>query len=185
MNIEVIKKEAAKTSQWAGGTSTQLFIYPEGAELKKQDFTFRLSTATVAVEEAEFTVLPNVARTLMVLDGKLLLVHEGRHSKTLKAFEQHCFKGEWITKSYGKATDFNLMTTGNTSGKISVVDFLQSTQHHLMPAGKMEFLYIYKGTVKLDAFTFGEGDSAFLTGTQERYTLFGDEQAKIIRVIIL
>ena len=45
----------------------------------------------------------------MIIEGQLLLEHEGHHNATLKALEQDSFSGDWTTTSFGKVTDFNLM----------------------------------------------------------------------------
>ncbi|HRW63813.1 MAG TPA: HutD family protein, partial [Bacteroidales bacterium] len=90
------------------------------------DFLFRISTATVETEESVFTKLPGIQRKLMILDGEIKIEHEGYHSKIIKKFEQDEFNGDWNTKSYGKATDFNLMTREMASGEIeayTVSDF--------------------------------------------------------------
>ncbi|WP_099190747.1 HutD/Ves family protein [Tepidibacter mesophilus] len=108
-NINIVRKSEHKTSEWSGGTTTQLYIYPHDAEYKKLNFKWRLSSAKVDVNESVFTHLPHIKRKIMILDGELLLQHEGHHSIKLKEFEQDSFCGDWKTKSYGRVTDFNLM----------------------------------------------------------------------------
>ena len=66
---------------WSGGTTTELFIYPEGATYEDRNFKFRLSIATVESETSEFTPLAGVKRTLMLLHGELTLKHEGQYEK--------------------------------------------------------------------------------------------------------
>ena len=109
MEIKIIRKHELSTSLWSGGTTTQLTIYPATAMYAERNFMWRISTAKVEVEESDFTALPNVHRILMILDGKMLLKHEGRYEKHLEPFEQDSFEGNWATKSKGKVTDFNLM----------------------------------------------------------------------------
>ena len=121
MKIEHIKASDLITSQWSGGTTTQLAIYPQNAEYKERNFQFRISTATVEAEESTFTKLPGVSRKLMILDGEIRIEHSDHHSKTLKKFEQDEFSGDWDTISFGKATDFNLMTISNAFGDIEAI----------------------------------------------------------------
>ena len=121
-HIKVIKKEKLLTSKWSGGTTTQLYIYPENELYENRNFKFRISSAKVDLEESTFTKLPNIKRKIMILYGKLKLVHENYHEITLEKFDQDTFYGDWNTKSYGKVTDFNLMLNRNTDGIIEHIN---------------------------------------------------------------
>ncbi|MGB7605149.1 MAG: HutD family protein [Lutisporaceae bacterium] len=117
-NIKVISKEQQATNKWAGGTTTQLAIYPESASYKDRDFIWRLSTAIVELEESTFTKLPGFDRYLMVLDGELKLVHNEHNYAVLKQYQQDNFEGAWDTTSYGSARDFNLMVKEGMKGSL-------------------------------------------------------------------
>lgn len=114
-SFALIKSADLPVSQWSGGTTTQLAIYPSGAVYAERDFIWRVSTARVEAEESLFTSLPGVSRIIMVLEGRMLLEHEGRYAKDLGAFEQDAFMGDWVTRSRGRVTDFNVMTTEGES----------------------------------------------------------------------
>lgn len=120
-NIKLLKKEDYKTSSWSGGTITEFLIFPPEALYSARNFKWRLSSAIVNTEVSTFTSLPDISRILIVLEGKLLLDHEGHHKTSLKAFQQDSFSGGWITKSYGKATDFNLMLSEGCEGKLEPI----------------------------------------------------------------
>jgi len=47
MQSTILHSANFKTSNWSGGTTTQLFIYPPTAEYLQRNFIFRLSTASV------------------------------------------------------------------------------------------------------------------------------------------
>ncbi|MGL5316114.1 MAG: HutD family protein, partial [Peptostreptococcaceae bacterium] len=64
------------------------------------------------------TSLPGINREIMILDGEIELNHEDHHNIKLKQFEKDSFKGDWTTKSYGKVTDFNLMTNKGCKGEL-------------------------------------------------------------------
>ncbi|NPD44389.1 MULTISPECIES: HutD family protein [unclassified Lentimicrobium] len=149
MHIEHTKAPDLITNNWSGGTTTQLAIFPKNANYKKQNFLFRISTATVETEESSFTKLPNVARKLIILDGEIKIDHENHHSKTIKKFEQDAFSGDWNTKSYGKATDFNLMLKGECTGEIEAITFHHLKSISLKPNFKYYGFYIFKGETKL------------------------------------
>ena len=80
--MQIIRKADIQTSNWSGGTTSELFIFPTTSNYKDLNFGFRLSSATIDVDESEFTPLPNVKRQLMLLDGELELIHEGHHTKS-------------------------------------------------------------------------------------------------------
>lgn len=94
---------------WANGTTTELVKFPPESDFLKRDFIFRISTATVEAEESTFSDFSGLTRILMVLEGSLQLIHEGRYQKHLQPYEQDTFDGSWLTRSKGKVRDFNLM----------------------------------------------------------------------------
>ncbi len=71
--MKIIRKEDIKTTNWSGGTTSELFIFPVSSTYKDLNFEFRLSRATIETEESIFTPLPHVKRKLMLLDGELEL----------------------------------------------------------------------------------------------------------------
>jgi len=149
MRIEHIKASELSTNKWAGGTTTQLAIYPKDAEYKKQNFLFRISSATVETNESKFTKLPKTSRKLMILEGEINIEHKNHHSKMIKKFEQEEFSGDWDTKSYGKATDFNLMLKGKSTGEMEAITFDTFKTISLKPDFKFYGFYIFKGEAKL------------------------------------
>lgn len=117
--INVIKKNEQKTHSWLGGKTTQLAIYPAGANYKDFNFQWRVSTATVENEHSLFTPLPGFNRITMVLEGEMYLKHKGHHCKHLHPFEQDCYRGDWLTQSTGPVKNFNLiMATDEVTGKV-------------------------------------------------------------------
>ena len=148
--IQVIRSTDLRTNRWSGGTTTELFIFPEGSDYKKQDFGFRISTATIETETSTFTSLPGVFRKLMVLEGTLELTHKGFHSTILEPFETDSFCGDWETTSGGKATDFNLMIRdAELNGTIAMLHFGKKSDLPLT-AEKHVFIYVYRGEILLN-----------------------------------
>jgi environmental stress-induced protein Ves len=143
MLCETISSDNFERNQWAGGTTTQLFIYPLQAEYKKRNFSFRISTATVELETSQFTKLPGISRKLMVLEGKMKLVHENQYSKELTKFEVDSFNGDWNTTSQGKCTDFNLMTIGKSQGKLAGLRIKKNKQIEFTVKKSSDWLLIY------------------------------------------
>lgn len=148
-DIQLLTPETYTTTLWSGGKTSELFIYPEGANFKTGDYSLRVSIATVEVESSTFTSLPDVNRTLMVLEGQLNLEHIGHHSVNLNPFEQDQFKGDWTTKSIGKVADFNVMTKGNTKTLVQKIDLAANETLALTSAFDLQFIYVQSGSITI------------------------------------
>ena len=162
--VEIIKSENLKTSNWGGGFTTELFIYPRTAEYKLRDFKFRLSTATVEIEESTFTPLPGISRTLMVLDGEMTLKHKDHHTIKLNKLQKDHFEGNWKTTSVGKCSDFNLMVIGEMNSELTgaMVKKGERQIFENRTSWDWNFLYLYRGECKVlinnKAYTLSKGD---------------------------
>ena len=104
------------TSNWSGGTTTELGIGPDGSRYADREFLWRISSATVDLEESTFTALPDYDRIIMTLEGEIDLCHNDGEWMHLKAFETHSFDGGDDTVSRGKVVDFNLMIRKGAAG---------------------------------------------------------------------
>jgi environmental stress-induced protein Ves len=147
MKFEITRKSELKPTLWSGGTTTQLAIFPRDASYIDRTFQFRLSTSEVSVEGSFFTNLPGVSRVLLVLDGELRLHHPGRYAKILKKFDTDSFMGDWQTRSSGKATDFNLMTTVSSRGHLEGISLKKGRSKlvELSENHDVAGIYSYKG----------------------------------------
>lgn len=167
MEFKVLNKLNYKTTNWSGGDTTELYIYPEDSSYQKRDFLFRLSSATVNLEKSAFTKLDGVSRKLMLLSGKMELVHKDKYNKKLTPFEQDSFMGDWETESYGKARDFNLMTRFNCTGELEHIKILPNSDFLLeLKATEtktiIEVLYNFDSDIKI----FIEGQDLLLEKEQ-------------------
>ena len=137
-----------KISTWSGGTTTELFIYPEEAEYSERNFDFRISTATVEVEESNFTQLPSYKRILMILQGELFIEPKNQHGKILKQYECDDFLGNWETKAKGKVVDFNLMMKEGWNGNLSIDTLTaDSNKSYIYNESKFIGLYLLEGSL--------------------------------------
>jgi environmental stress-induced protein Ves len=185
MNFEVIKASENKTTNWSGGTTTEIYISPEGSDFQKRNFDFRLSIATVDVEESTFTRLPGVKRTLLVLNGELHLKHECQHEVFLKKYEQDSFLGDWNTKSKGKVTDFNLMCNEKTIGKITPIHIDKNQCKTIQLYSKNELFYLTEGELLFENTIIGAGDLLVMPSKIERIDFFTKSKtASVIHVEI-
>lgn len=120
MRILHLTNKDYKTSTWSGGTTTELFIWPQDANYATRVFSFRVSSASVDLAESDFTALPGVQRWITPLLGGFTLTHPGCAPVEMGSLDApYCFSGEIATHCVGKATDFNLMLKG-TAGEMSI-----------------------------------------------------------------
>ena len=117
------------TSVWSGGTTTQLAIFPPDAVYAHRDFLWRVSSATVDLEESDFTALPDYDRLIATLEGDITLTHKGGAPITLQPFQVHGFSGGDATHSVGRCRDFNLMLRrGRAVGTMEALHLVGAAQ---------------------------------------------------------
>ncbi|MCT4601183.1 MAG: HutD family protein [Marinifilaceae bacterium] len=166
--MKIIRKENQNTGNWSGGTTTELYIFPENSIYQERNFEYRISSAIVAIDESEFTSLNAYARKIMTLEGSMHLYHENHYDIQLDKFDTDSFHGSWKTKSIGKVTDFNLMTSKNYDGDIKgiiVKNDIDINIKDLLSKNTIETLslYIYKGECYLNNISLKEKDYIILS----------------------
>lgn len=171
-SVEIITKEEQRTSTWAGGITTELAIFPKEAEYSLRNFSWRISTARVELDESTFTVLPGIWRYIMVIEGEMQLEHLGHHSINLGPYEKDSFSGSWTTKSIGRVSDFNLMLTNGYNGDIealSVIDEIIINEKNKYESSEYftQAIYCTEGKIELEAggeskIALGEGELAVI-----------------------
>jgi len=150
LKIEILNHKHFQTSQWSGGRTTQLYIFPPTATYAARNFELRLSTAKVEVAASNFTVLPGIHRKLMILEGAITITHEGHYSKHLNPFEVDDFSGDWKTTAISTCTDFNVMTKGKQQSELYHIAIEAVNSYTLKPKApcKKLFLYATSGTIE-------------------------------------
>ena len=120
MTLTVLRPADYVTTQWSGGATTQLAIAPVGAVYADRDFLWRVSSATVELEESDFTPLPDYRRFISTVRGDMTLSHNGGAELTLRPGDVHEFDGGDDTHSRGRCSVFNLMLRkGGADGTMS------------------------------------------------------------------
>lgn len=127
-NIVKLTQEDYEEGEWFGGTTTQIAVYPSEEKYSERNFLWRISTAVCQCEESEFTFLPDYDRTLIVLEGEVILEHKEVRTKKLQQFESDSFSGHFNTKSYGKMKDFNLMVRKGIRGNAEVIELQETNE---------------------------------------------------------
>ncbi len=133
---KLIAGSQRKISLWAGGSSSQIAIWPEDGDYAKRDFLYRISTAIADKDEwSDYTALPGVTRHLLMLDGSAELVHEGHYDLLMQPYEPvETFDGGWTSRAKGKVRDFNLMCKGGCKGRmcVGIPEFEAAVSHRLL-----------------------------------------------------
>ncbi|MCX6062699.1 MAG: HutD family protein [Caldiserica bacterium] len=119
--VELVRQDQQRTSTWNGGTTTEIAVFPVNTDYSRRDFLWRISSARVDAEDSTFTSLPGIWRLIMVLEGDLTLQHEHHHGVRLEPFQQDAFAGDWVTRSKGRARDFNIMLARGCTGRMQAV----------------------------------------------------------------
>lgn len=122
MNWKLLTREDYVTTNWSGGTTTQLAISPEGAVYANRDFLWRLSSAAVELPHSDFTPLPDYNRFLSVLEGEIRLKIGADEPVSLAPGRVAAFDGGVPVESWGRCVDFNLMVRkGRAEGAVEVL----------------------------------------------------------------
>jgi environmental stress-induced protein Ves len=134
-----------QTAKWAKGTTTELLKFPPESDFLKRDFIFRISTATVEAEESTFSDFSGLTRILMVLEGSITLIHEGRYQKQLNPYDQDVFDGSWSTRSIGKVRDFNVMFNSQASASLCAITLASNQSQDIDITKKRIVLFVHTG----------------------------------------
>ena len=154
MKILHLTEKDYKVGLWSGGSTTELFIWPEGADYSKREFAFRVSSARVDMEESDFTPLMGVTRYITPLTGGFTLTHPGSAPVVMGPVDEpYRFSGEIPTHCLGKATDFNLMLKG-TDGEMTLCE----DKWHLQPGFNCLYAVADTKTTLEDGYSLKAGE---------------------------
>lgn len=150
-------------SNWSGGTTTQLAIWPENADFASRAFIYRISQADVNLESSTFTVFEGVSRFITTTEGRMRIRHDQGQWYSLEPYVVHRFSGEQLTESEGKVKDFNLLVKGTAKGDM--------VSHQLAPGDELGWsidqnkthLWLYIADGKSDLGSSGD----FFKATEE------------------
>ena len=145
--MEIIK--TYKTTDWSGGKTTEMYIYPKDCSYIERNFDFRISSASVDVEESEFTDLTGFHRLLTIIDGQLELYVNNETPFVLEKDVPFWFSGSEKVKSRGIVRDFNVIFSDKyeVQWKLIKQDEVRKTQ---LNKGDFLFYFLVKGSVKMN-----------------------------------
>lgn len=147
----IIRKSELTPGKWSGGTTTELFIYPEGSDYATRDFDFRISTATVETDRSEFTHLPGYLRILCVLSGELKMEYLTDAGKTvtmeLESLEQASFPGSLSITGFGQVTDFNIIYKPEYHASATIFHYEANEEVEWIIKDEHCFVWVVEGEV--------------------------------------
>lgn len=156
MEIKILTERDFSIGRWSGGTTTQLYIYPEDGDYGKRDFAVRISSADVELEESDFTPLPGITRYITPLTGGFTLAHPGKEPVVMKPLDPpYLFDGGVATHCVGRAADFNLMLKG-------VDGSMEIGEGEVAPAPLVCIYPIGGGTVKVDNDSYNLSENSLI-----------------------
>ena len=139
LTIRHLSPKDYQESNWSGGRTRQIYLFPETSHYGDRDFDYRISTATVELAQSTFTSLPGYERILMTLDQKIRLSHsDSQESVSLAPYTPYAFSGSRPTESQGVCTDFNLIHSPRYEGHMQAI---ASTQASLTSSSSVQLLY--------------------------------------------
>ena len=178
IELEILQSEGFATTQWSGGTTTELFIFPPGASYAERRFEARISTALVELETSVFTRLEGVRRFLTPLcEGGFRLSINGGEETPLAVGEVLSFSGEDDIVCRGSGRDLNLML----KGREGEMRFIGAGEVFTVPDARFAFIYAVDDTLigehlpeadddeDEDPFVLCGGDFARVYGTGAAY----------------
>ncbi|MDH4473339.1 MAG: HutD family protein [Fluviicola sp.] len=145
----IIRKSELIANKWSGGTTTELFIYPENSNYVSRDFDYRISTATVETDRSEFTDLTGYQRILCVLSGELTMEYHTDSGKPttveLLPLEQVSFPGDLKVVGFGKVTDFNIIYKPEYNASAEIIRYAENEAQELTSKGERYFIWVIEG----------------------------------------
>lgn len=158
MNLKKIVPDEFQVSNWSGGKTTQIAIYPPKANYADRDFAFRISSASVELDESIFTLLPDYDRIIAPITGQLTLYYNGSDKPVvLNEMEFSRFDGGWNTRSKGRVTDYNLMTRkGICSGDAFSITLISGEttvipkQSTTLSSHYIQLIWCIEGAIQID-----------------------------------
>lgn len=164
--LRILKSADYKTTEWAGGKTTEILIWPVDGDYGKREFDWRLSSATVDLPESDFTDLTGFDRFITVLDGELVLEHGDGIRHEVKGQKVYAFSGGIKTHSTGTGRDFNLIYKNSLPCEMGRKEVAEGQSISLeLPSCGFLGVFIISGTVDIscgDSEYFGVGENQFL-----------------------
>lgn len=140
MKEKIISKKDFITYKWSGGETVQLAIYPEDANFKNKDFSWKISSANFTSTQSKFCDFTGYQRYILPIEGSLTLQHERLYNRELNKYEVEYFDGSWSTFSKNSidCRNYNFMVK---NGSLANMQILKEGHDYLMKESEMVSLF--------------------------------------------
>jgi environmental stress-induced protein Ves len=154
-----LPREKYKRLTWKNGLgfTDEVAIHPEGSDLKRGDFIWRVSSARIE-QSSPFSLFPEHDRVLVILTGNgVKLTHtfagEGSEESTeLPAFFPYEFPGDVPSRCElisGPVTDLSVFfRKGTVEALVDVVEVTPEEPFRWFPSGSWNLLFAAEGAFK-------------------------------------
>jgi len=153
VEAKIIPAASMPVSQWAGGATRQLAIFPPSATVAAQDFTWRFSSATV-LQDGAFTQFPQHQRLLALRQGAGFMLQVDAHQQQVCSQLQVLrFAGNansHATLIAGAVVDINLMVDASLHANLWSQPLTTEFQPWPRPLVALSTLLIYADEAPLD-----------------------------------
>lgn len=156
----LIKNNQGNISKWGGGTTREMFIYPQNSTLENRDFIFRISSATININHSVFTDFNGFKRYIIPLNGELQIKHENSTNILLKTNTLYIFDGGRETESMHtneQLQDFNIIVNKNYESDIKIIQDID-TQSILYSKYDIFIIYMLNATAIFNNIELIKGD---------------------------
>lgn len=133
MEYRIFKVEEQKTKKQTWGETREIAVFPYDTKAMEEDILWRITKDTIEEEEAKLICFPGYDKVLTVLEGDVVLAHEGERVARMRAGEQDSFDGGMRTKSFGKITGYSLILKKENQGILEWIK-AENQGKTLMPA---------------------------------------------------
>ncbi|MCT6700024.1 HutD family protein [Rheinheimera sp. 4Y26] len=152
-NAQIIRRAQMSISNWAGGSTLQLAIYPAQSSVAAQDFLWRFSSATVE-QSGAFTQFAAHQRLLALRQGAGFTLQVDNHQAQVDN-PYHClrFAGKSHSSAQlnnGAVTDINLMLAAGYQGNMQAVPLGSDWQPFMMPRPEHSTLLLWSDELALE-----------------------------------
>ena len=166
MNVRCIEPSQYQRATWKNGLgfTDQIAIHPPGADLRRGDFLWRISSARIE-RSSPFSAFPEHDRILVVLEGEgVRLSHdfgEGGESDRvdLPALEPYEFPGDIATHCELMGGPIRDLSIFINKGRVSAMADVHRIDEevHLEPQAATIFVHVVRGAIELNGLRAGQG----------------------------
>ena len=161
-SFQVLSKQGYKRLTWKNGLghTDEIGIYPEGAELKRADFLWRLSSARIE-QASPFSVFPRHDRVLVVLKGAgVRLTHTfeqggDEESTDVYPLNPYEFPGDVPSRCElldGPITDLSVFVRkAEAEALVDTTEVAEGESFEWMPSGRWNFAFAVEGDFDIES----------------------------------